>query len=119
MSEIHIDEGPGSRRPTAAALLAGPESVVPLLVGIAVSASGFVLLFGGWIKVAALPQVGQQIPDVLSAGFTGLGLIMSGLALMSMAIKNRQAAEGARQFEAINDNLRALRVILEQFDPAR
>lgn len=82
--------------------------------GVLVSAIGLVLIAVAWGRVAGLTQVGLQTPYVVSAGFTGLGLIVVGLAIVSISAKREDAAERSRQLRELREVLADLRAELER-----
>ena len=89
-------------------LLTDPASPLPTLIGVAVAAAGFALIGIGWAKVAALTEVWQQMPYLLSAGLPGLGLVMTGLVLVNVSARRQDGAARARQTETLAEALREL-----------
>jgi hypothetical protein len=85
-----------------------PLSPVPTYAGIAVAAAGFVLIMVAWSKTAGLTNVALQIPFLISAGLTGLGLVMVGVTIINVAAKRRDAALRVQQTELLADALREL-----------
>jgi hypothetical protein len=81
--------------------------------GVAVSAIGLVLIAVAWGRTAGLTQVGLQTPYVISAGFTGLGLVVVGITVVSITAKRADAAERTRQLRELRDILHDLRQQLE------
>lgn len=81
--------------------------------GVVVSAVGFVLIGIAWGRVAGLTNVGLQMPYVVSAGITGLGLVIVGLTVVSMSAKQADARERSRQTAELRDILVDLRRQLE------
>ena len=81
--------------------------------GVVVSAVGFVLIGIAWGRVAGLTNVGLQMPYVVSAGITGLGLVIVGLTVVSMSVKQADARERSRQTTELRDILIDLRRQLE------
>src|SRR5689334_22617656 len=75
------------------------ESPAVTWIGLVVAAVGFVLIGIAWSQVAGETQVYLQLPYLVSAGLTGLGLIMVGLTVVNVSAKRRDAAERARQTE--------------------
>lgn len=86
--------------------------------GVLLAAAGAVLLAVAWVKVAALTDVGLQIPYVVSAGFTGLGLIAVGLTVVNVAAKQADTRERSRQSAELRGLLAELRTSLEPGDDA-
>jgi len=83
-------------------------------VGVLLSAAGLVLIAVAWGRVAGLTNVGLQMPYVVSAGFTGLGLVAVGLAVVSISTKRDDAAERSRQLRELREVLADLRAELER-----
>jgi len=86
-----------------------PSSPTPVIVGVVVVAVGFGLIAVGWAKVAGLTDVGLQLPYLVSAGLTGLALVMVGLLIINLAVRNRDAAEHRRLLEALTEAVGELR----------
>jgi len=82
--------------------------------GVLVSAIGLILIAVAWGKVAGLTNVGLQMPYLVSAGFTGLGLVVVGLAIVSISAKREDAAERSRQLRELREVLADLRAELER-----
>jgi Flp pilus assembly protein TadB len=97
-------------RPRWARVLA-PTSPVPVLAGVLVSAVGFILIAVAWAEVAGVTDVALQMPYLVSAGLTGLGLVMVGLLVINVAVKRQDAAERRRQMEQLTEVLRELKGI--------
>lgn len=85
-----------------------PASLVPTYVGIVVIAVGFALIGVAWAEIAALTDVALQMPYLVSAGFTGLGLVMLGLIMVNVAAKRQDAAERSRQMQTLTETFQAL-----------
>lgn len=82
--------------------------------GVVVSAVGLVLIAVAWGRTAGETLVGLQVPYVVSAGFTGLGLVVVGLAIVSIDTKRADSAERTRQIRELREALVDLRQTLEQ-----
>ena len=82
--------------------------------GVAICAAGLVLIAIAWGRTAGLTNVALQTPYVISAGFTGLGLVVVGLTLVSIAAKRADAAERTRQLRELRDVLADLRQQIEE-----
>ena len=93
-----------------------PASVVPTYVGVAVIAVGFALIGVAWAEIAALTDVALQMPYLVSAGFTGLGLVMLGIIIVSIAAKRQDGAERARQMQTLTEAMHALREEIAHLD---
>ena len=85
-----------------------PGSPIPVYVGIALCLLGFGLLAYTWGRVADEVQVYQQIPYVVSGGFTGLGLVLVGVTVVNVAAKRADAADRERQHDQLTEALREL-----------
>jgi TRAP-type C4-dicarboxylate transport system permease small subunit len=82
-------------------LIVDPSSRIPTYIGIAVVAIGFALIGIAWAKIAPLLNVALQLPYLVSAGFTGLALVMLGLIVINIAAKRQDAAELTRQLDRL------------------
>ena len=82
--------------------------------GVLLAAIGLVLIAVAWGRVAGLTNVGLQMPYVVSAGFTGLGLVVVGLAVVSISTKRDDAAERSRQLKELREVLADLRAELDR-----
>lgn len=96
-----------------------PSSLVPTYAGVLVIAVGFALIGVAWAQIAALTNVGLQMPYLVSAGFTGLGLVMVGLIIVNVAAKRQDAAERGRQMETLNETFLALQREIARLDVPR
>jgi hypothetical protein len=108
------------RRPSAlAARLQRPLTAlrsVPNLgtwVGVVLSSVGLILIAVAWGRTAGLTNVGLQVPYVVSAAFTGLGLVVVGLAIVSISAKRADSEERTRQMRELREALADLRQTLE------
>ena len=77
-------------------------SPVPTYAGIAVIVAGFVLIAIGWSEVAGLADVSTQMPYLVSAGITGLALVMVGLVVVNVGAKRQDADALERQLERLS-----------------
>ena len=89
--------------------IADPSSHLMTYGGIALLLAGFGLLALGWARVAGLTDVWRQMPYVVSAGFPGLGLIMTGLLVLNIAAKRQDAAVRAQQMAQLTEALADLK----------
>lgn len=87
-------------------------------VGIAVVAAGFGVIMFTWGEVAALTNVGLQMPYVLSGGLIGLGLILTGLTLVNINAKRQDAAARERQLGQVREVLGEVKALLAGEAPA-
>jgi hypothetical protein len=86
-------------------LVFDPDSPALTYTGVVVVAVGFALIGLAWARVAALLNVGLQMPYVVSAGFVGLALVMVGLVLVNLAARRRDAATRTRQLDRLTSIL--------------
>lgn len=85
-----------------------PSSLVPTFVGVVTVAAGFVLIGIAWAQIAGLTVVSLQMPYLVSAGFTGLALVMVGLIVVNVSAKRQDGAERARQMQTLTETFQAL-----------
>jgi hypothetical protein len=91
-----------------------PSSHVPTYVGVLFVLAGFALIGVGWGEVAGLTDVWRQVPYLVSAGLTGLGLIMTGLIFINVAARRQDGAERARQLGQLTEALQALQRAMDE-----
>ena len=89
-----------------------PASPTVTYIGIGVAVLGFLLILLAWGQVAGETQVYLQIPYVVSAGLTGLGLVMVGLTVVNVSAKQRDAVDRDRQMDQLVSILGELRTVL-------
>ena len=70
-------------------------------IGVGVAIAGFVLILVAWGQVAGETQVYLQMPYLVSAGLTGLALVMVGLTIVNVAAKQRDAVDRDRQIDQL------------------
>lgn len=80
----------------------GSYSNILTYVGVVVIAAGFGLIAFGWGKVAGLGDVASQMPYLVSAGITGLALVIVGVLLVNVAAKRQGEEDLARQVERLS-----------------
>jgi hypothetical protein len=78
-----------------------PTSSTPIVAGIALCATGFVLIAYCWSQVALRMHVADQMAYVVSSGFTGIGLICVGAVLVSIQVRRRDAEQQFRRLEQL------------------
>jgi hypothetical protein len=84
------------------------------LVGVVVTAGGFLLIAIAWGRTAGEASIAAQIPDLIAAGITGIALVVVGLLAMNVDARQRDAAEERLQAEELHDLLRELQQVLER-----
>jgi hypothetical protein len=123
MTDYAIAE-PSVREPLAGVSRRGwtrwlePASLVPTFVGVLVVAAGFVLIGIAWAEIAGLTVVSLQMPYLVSAGFTGLALVMVGLVIVNVSAKRQDGAERARQMQTLTETFQALQQEIERLNRA-
>ncbi|MCU1602284.1 MAG: hypothetical protein JWO22_2993 [Frankiales bacterium] len=100
-----------SRR--AAAIRAIPS--IGTYLGVLVATVGLILLVIAWGKTAGIAgNVALQIPYVISAGFTGVALVVVGLTIVNVDAKRSDARERTRQLTELRGLLAELRTTVEE-----
>lgn len=82
--------------------------------GVLLSAAGIVLVVVAWGRTAGLTSVALQVPYVLSAGCTGLGLVAVGLTVVSISAKRADALARRQQLQELQALVAELRSALEE-----
>jgi hypothetical protein len=72
------------------------------ILGLAFIAGGFVILYFGWNGAASKNFVQGQFPYLLSGGFTGLGLIVTGSTLLLIASSRAERQIMTDQFQELS-----------------
>jgi hypothetical protein len=93
-------EGPAASRFQVPRWLRGGTPALTY-IGVGVAVFGFVLILIAWGQVAGETQVYLQVPYLVSAGLSGLGLVMVGLTIVNVAAKQRDAADRDRQMDQL------------------
>lgn len=93
------ERAPGRRRSLPPALRAGAPAWT--WIGIAVAVTGFVLIAIAWGQVAGEALVYRQTPYIVSAGLAGLGLVVAGVAIVSIAARQRDGIARDRQIDQL------------------
>ena len=95
------------------------ESPAVTFIGVGVAVVGFVLILIAWGQVAGETQVYLQVPYLVSAGLTGLALVMVGLTIVNVAAKQRDAADRDRQMDQLVSILGELKAALGERSTGR
>ena len=82
-------------------------------IGLALATVGAVLIAVAWVKTAGQLEVGRQVPYLLSAGFTGMGLIVVGITVVNVAAKTQESARRREQADELTAVLAGIRRGLE------
>jgi hypothetical protein len=94
-------------------------SPAPTFIGVAVAIAGFVLIMIAWGQVAGETQVYLQMPYLVSAGLTGLALVMVGLTIVNVAAKQRDAVDRDRQIDQLVSILGELKATMDESGKGR
>lgn len=87
-------------------------------LGILITGLGAGLVIFAWGETAAQTAVALQLPYVVSAGFTGVAIVVVGLTIVQMATKSEASRERLRQISELRAHVAAIRRIVEGDDPA-
>jgi len=90
-----------SKPPRRLPVSLAPTSSTPIVLGIVLCATGFVLIAYCWSQVALRMHVADQMAYVVSSGFTGIGLICVGAMLVSIQVRRRDAEQQFRRLEQL------------------
>jgi hypothetical protein len=90
-----------------------PLSPTPTYVGIALVATGFLIVAVAWGKVAGESAVALQLPYILSGGVCGLATVMVGCTVISVAARRRDAALREQQTHLFVDAVQELSAALD------
>ena len=77
--------------------------------GVLVTLAGVALLIVAWDKTSTTLEVGRQIPWLISAGFTGVCLVVLGLTVINLTAKHADGAERRRQLSELRALIAELR----------
>ncbi len=89
-------------------------TTLAISAGILVCATGFGLIAFTWSRVAGTLNVALQLPFFVSGGLTGLGLILVGLTVVSIAAKQREALTRTQHLNELREAIRELRAALRE-----
>jgi hypothetical protein len=78
-----------------------PSSSTPIVIGVVLCVAGFVLIGVCWSQVSLRPIVADQVPYIVSAGFTALGLIGVGATIVSIQVRRRDAEQHLSRLERL------------------
>ena len=103
----------GERRPKRklrrfGAWLVSPDSTALVYLGLLIAAAGFGLIAYTWGEVASTLSVALQIPYIASGGLVGLGLVILGVAVTSIAVKRRDNFARVRQLQKLSATMESI-----------
>jgi hypothetical protein len=110
---VELSEPASRRRLRVPRWLKG-NSPAPTFIGVGVAIVGFVLIMVAWGQVAGETQVYLQMPYLVSAGLTGLALVMVGLTIVNVAAKQRDAVDRDRQIDQLVSILGELKSTMDE-----
>lgn len=90
------------------------NSAIGVWIGLALAGAGFGAIFFSWTKVAGLANVAEQVPYVISGGFTGLGLIIVGATVVDVAVRRQDGRDRHQQLTEITRLIAEIRDDLEE-----
>jgi hypothetical protein len=96
-------------------------SRLPLYVGIALLAFGWVVVGLGWWQAGRQDLETGQLPYVISGGFGGFGLILMGLIGIIADVVRQAESKLRRSAEVLHERMQELAeaFVLEQASPVR
>lgn len=86
-------------------------------IGLALATVGAILIALAWVQTADQLEVGRQVPYLLSAGFTGMGLIVVGITVVNVAAKTQESTRRREQADELTAVLAGIRNGLEGRQP--
>jgi uncharacterized membrane protein YidH (DUF202 family) len=86
---------------------------VGIWIGVTLCALGMLLIVVAWGSTADTTDVALQVPYVVSAGLTGLGLVVVGVAVAFVVAQRRDAEARAEQVRELTATLAEIRSLLE------
>lgn len=95
-----------------AALRALPNLIT--WIGVGLVTIGVVLLIVAWGRTAGLTNVALQMPYLVSAGFTGVALVLIGLTVINIDAKRSDSAARTAQLAELRGLLAELRTAVEE-----
>lgn len=106
-----IAEHPSRLRRFSSWLLS-PDSRALVYLGLMVIVAGFALIVFAWTKISATVSVGLQLPYFASGGLVGLGLIVVGVATLSIGAKRRDAFARLRQIQKLATTMESIAAVV-------
>jgi uncharacterized membrane protein YidH (DUF202 family) len=82
-------------------------------VGIGMITIGVILIVVAWAQSSGETQVARQLPYLMSGGVTGLGLIVVGVAIVSLDAKARESRLRTDRADSLASSLAAVQRALE------
>jgi len=98
---------------TAAQGLGGTAMTTGIWIGLVLAAAGFAAIIFTSREVAALTNVAQQMPYLVSGGISGLVLIIAGATVVDVAVRRRDSNERTEQLAQMTQALAEVRELLE------
>lgn len=110
-----VEEGTNRSRLGAVASrrLGASVQTTGIWIGIVLAVAGFAAIFYTWTHIAALTNVAQQMPYLVSGGISGLVLIIAGATVVDVAIRRGDSKERTAQLVQMTRALAEVRELLE------
>ncbi|MPY81345.1 MAG: hypothetical protein GEV04_23665 [Actinophytocola sp.] len=102
-----------SRLGLASDRFAASPHVAGIWIGFVLAAAGFGAIYFTWTNVAALTNVAQQMPYLVSGGISGLVLIIAGATVVDITVRRRDSKERTEQLAQMTRALAEVRELLE------
>ncbi len=93
--------------------LGGAAMTMGIWIGLVLAAAGLAAIVFTWREVAALTNVAQQMPYLVSGGISGLVLIIAGATVVDVAVRRRDSKERTEQLAQMTQALAEVRELLE------
>ena len=94
-----------------------PSSTTPTIAGVLLVVAGLALIALAWADVARTTVVGRQLPYLVSAGFTGLALVMIGIVTVNISAKRQDGFQRQRQMTALTEAMTELQRSIDRLEP--
>lgn len=108
------EEKPRSRLGAAAAQrLDGSATTTGIWISLVLAAAGLAAIVYTWREVAALTNVAEQMPYLVSGGISGLVLIIAGATVLDVTVRRRDSKERTEQLAQMTRALAEVRELLE------
>ncbi|WP_034270622.1 hypothetical protein [Haloechinothrix halophila] len=109
------DEKPRSRLGAAAPQRLGGSATTAtgIWIGLVLAAAGLAAIVYTWREVAALTNVAEQMPYLVSGGIAGLVLIIAGATVVDVTVRRRDSKERTEQLAQMTQALAEVRELLE------
>lgn len=97
----------------AAQRVDGSATTMGIWIGLVLAAAGLAAIVYTWREVAALTNVAEQMPYLVSGGISGLVLIIAGATVVDVTVRRRDSKERTEQLAQMTQALAEVRELLE------